>query len=76
MRVQPPRRNGFDYDVTQNRLIICGNQDTQDGDQLWASYRYWLLAVYDRGLPKWAVVQQGRGSLYRPETFDHRRVMA
>ena len=36
------RRNGFDYDVTQNRLIIYGNQDTQDGDQLWASYRYWL----------------------------------
>ncbi len=36
------RRDGFDYDVTQNRLIIYGNQDTQDGDQLWASYRYWL----------------------------------
>ena len=23
------RRNGFDYDVTQNRLIIYGNQDTR-----------------------------------------------
>jgi hypothetical protein len=36
------RRNGFDYDVTQNRLIIYGNQETVDGDQLWASFRYWL----------------------------------
>ena len=36
------RRNGFDYDVTQNRMIIYGNQETVDGDQLWVSYRYWL----------------------------------
>ena len=59
------RRNGFDYDVTQNRLIIYGNQDTQTDRVMGELSLLVAAAVYDRGLPEWAVVQQGRGSLYR-----------
>lgn len=45
------RTLGFDYDDTQNSIVLQGNLNLQNNDHLWVSYRYWVPPACPGGCP-------------------------
>jgi hypothetical protein len=45
------RTLGFDFDDTQNALILYGELGLQNGDEMWVSFRYWLPPACPGGCP-------------------------
>ena len=45
------RTLGFDYDDTQNSIVLQGNLGLQNNDRLWVSFRYWIPPACPGGCP-------------------------
>jgi len=45
------RTLGFDYDSTQNSIVLQGNLALQNNDRLWVSFRYWIPPACPGGCP-------------------------
>ena len=45
------RTLGFDYDDTQNSIVLQGSLGLQNNDRLWVSFRYWIPPACPGGCP-------------------------